>query len=141
MDYRRFEDTVILRVDPGEEIFEQLTRVADEMQIELAQVDGLGALKELNVGVYNAATKDYHSNLLTGAYEIVSLMGTITRMEGKSYLHIHLSAADMSGHMVGGHLNRAVVSATAELVIRLIDGKAGRKKSEKVGLNLLDFDS
>ncbi|MCI8327700.1 MAG: DNA-binding protein, partial [Lachnospiraceae bacterium] len=39
----------------------------------------------------------------------------------------------------GGHLNRAVVSATCEVVINIIKGNVDRKFNEEVGLNLFEF--
>ena len=39
----------------------------------------------------------------------------------------------------GGHLNRAVVSATCEMVITVIDGKVDRVYDEETGLNVFKF--
>ena len=41
--------------------------------------------------------------------------------------------------MFGGHLNRAEVSATCEMVIRLIDGRIDRQYDDVTGLNLFKF--
>lgn len=139
MEYRRFEDNIILRADPGEEICECLLRTAEKEDIMLAEISGLGAVNEFTTGVFDTETKEYHANDFRGSYEIVSLTGTLTRQDGKPYLHAHMSAGDAEDRVRGGHLNRAVVSATAEIVIRLIDGQAGRKYSEEIGLNLLDI--
>lgn len=141
MEYKRFNDTLVIRLDPKEEICEQIIAVAEKEEIMLAEIQGLGALNELTTGVFNTVTKEYHANQFQGAFEIVSLTGTITRQDGKVYLHAHLSAGDEKGNVFGGHLNRAVVSATAEIVIRIIDGAVGRKFNEEIGLNLFDFSA
>ena len=39
----------------------------------------------------------------------------------------------------GGHLNRAVVSTTCEMIINIIDGKVDRYYDEEIGLNLFKF--
>lgn len=141
MEYRRFNDTIVIRLDPKEEICEQIIAVAEKEEVMLAEIQGLGALNELTTGVFHTMTKEYHANEFQGAFEIVSLTGTITRQDGKVYLHAHLSAGDEKGNVFGGHLNRAVVSATAEIVIRIIDGAVGRKFNEEIGLNLFDFSA
>lgn len=139
MVYKRFQDNLILRVDPGEEILETLKKVAEKEQIKLAEVSALGAIGEFTTGVFDPEKKQYSSNDFKGHYEIVSLTGTITEMDGGCYLHIHMSAGDGSGQVFGGHLNRAVVSATCEMVVRVIDGHVGRKFNDKIGLNLFEF--
>jgi len=51
-----------------------------------------------------------------------------------------MSAGDGTGKVFGGHLNRAVVSATCEMIINIIDGEVDRVFNEEVGLNILDFN-
>ena len=139
MEYRRFQDTLIVRMDRGEEITEQLRAVAEKENVKLASVEALGAVNDFTVGVYNTEEKKYYSNRFRGAYEIVSLTGTVTTMDGKFYHHLHMSAGDGKGAVFGGHLNSAVVSATCEMVIRVIDGTVERRHDPEIGLNLFRF--
>ena len=139
MEYRHFGNTIYLRLDPKEEILEEIGKVAEKENIRLAQVTGLGAINDFTAGVYNTVTKEYHSIQFQGAYEIVSLTGTVTRKDGEVYLHLHIAAGDEEGLVHGGHLNRAEVSATCEMVIRLIDGRIDRQYDDVTGLNLFKF--
>ena len=140
MDYRRFGDTLVVRMDPGEEILEQLKLVSEREQIKLAEISALGAVNDITVGVFDTVEKKYYSNSFQGSLEIVSLTGTVSTMNGEYYAHLHMSAGNSKGEVFGGHLNRAVVSATCEMIVRVIDGRVDRAFSETVGLNLFKFD-
>ena len=140
MQYKRFGDTVLARFDKGEEILEQLQKVAEKEGIRLAEISALGAVNDFTVGVFNTAEKKYYANHFEGAFEIVSLTGTVSTMDGKYYAHLHMSAGNDKGEVFGGHLNRAVISATCEMVIRVIDGQIDRYHDEEIGLNLFRLD-
>lgn len=139
MDYRRFGNTVIVRLDPGEEILDQLDALAQKEQLRLASISGLGALKEMEISVFHPAEKVFYNNCVIEALELTSLTGTITEMNGNPYLHIHASAGNAKGAVVGGHLKKAVVSVTAEIVITVIDGTVEREHDEETGLNRFRF--
>lgn len=139
MEYRKMGQTIVLRLDRGEEIVEQLKKVGLAEGIKLASVNGLGAVGDFTVGVFDPAKKQYFSNQFQGLFEIVSLHGTISTFHGEYYSHLHMSAGDREGRVFGGHLNRAVVSATCEIVINLIDGTVDRRYDESIGLNVFDF--
>lgn len=139
MDYRRFGDTLVVRIDPGEEIVEQVRVVSEREGITLASVEALGAVSDLTVGVFDTVEKKYYSNRFQGAYEIVSLTGTVSTKDGGFYQHLHMSAGDNQGRVFGGHLNAARVSATCEMVIRIIPGQVERRLDPEVGLNLISF--
>ena len=136
MEYRQFSDTYIVRLDPGEDIVEQLARLAKDEGLCLAEINGLGAVDDFTVGVFDKNEKRFLPNRFQGAYEIVSLHGTIT--QGR-HLHLHMSAGDREGNVHGGHLTRATVSITAEIVVRVIDGRVERRQDETWGLYLMDF--
>ena len=57
MDYRRFGDTLLVRIDRGEEILEQVKTVALKENIQLASVQALGAINDFTVGVYNVPVR------------------------------------------------------------------------------------
>ncbi len=139
MEYRRFGTTIVARLDKGEEILEQVKEIAAREEIKLASVRALGAVGAFTVGVFRTAEKQYHSNQFAGDFEIVSLTGTINTMDGAFYCHLHMSAGNEKGEVFGGHLNRAVVSATCEMVIEVIDGTVDRCFDEHIGLNLFRF--
>ena len=139
MEYRRFGNTILARIDRGEEILAAVREIAGAEHIQLASVSALGATNDFTVGVYNVDEKQYHANDFKGNFEIVSLTGTINTMDGEFYAHLHMSAGDEKGQVFGGHLNRAVVSAVCEMVITVIDGVVDRRFSEEIGLNLFRF--
>ncbi|MCQ2359808.1 MAG: DNA-binding protein [Phascolarctobacterium sp.] len=139
MEYRRFKDTVIARLDKNEEIHAEVKKIALAENIKLASVSALGAIDKFTVGVYKVDEKKYYANSFAGWFEIVSLTGTISTMNGEYYCHLHLSAGDENGKVFGGHLNEARVSATCEMVIRVIDGEVDRRFDEEVGLNVFKF--
>ena len=139
MEYRRFGNTIVARIDRGEEILAAVREIAGTEHIQLASVSALGAINDFTVGVYNVDEKQYHANDFKGNFEIVSLTGTINTMDGEFYTHLHMSAGDEKGQVFGGHLNRAVVSAVCEMVITVIDGVVDRRFSEEIGLNLFRF--
>lgn len=140
MEYRKFDSTIIARIDKGEEILEKVKKIALKENIKLASISALGAVNDFTVGVFKTDEKKYYSNSFQGYFEITSLTGTINTMNGEFYTHIHMSAGNEKGEVFGGHLNRAVVSATCEMVITIIDGSVDRYFDEEIGLNLFKFN-
>ena len=139
LEYRRFDKTIIVRLDKGEEILEQVKELALKERIKLASVQALGAVDRFTVGVFKTDDKKYLANDFSGSFEIVSLTGTINTMDGTFYCHLHMSAGNDKGEVFGGHLNRAVVSATCEMVVNILEGTVDRYYDEQIGLNLLRF--
>ena len=52
MEYRRFKDTIVARLDRGEEILAQVKEIALKEEIKLASVQALGAMNKFTVGVF-----------------------------------------------------------------------------------------
>ena len=50
MEYKRFGDTYLVRLEKGEEILTSLTRLAEKEDIHLASVSGLGAINSFTAG-------------------------------------------------------------------------------------------
>ena len=102
-------------------------------------MQAIGAVKEFVVGAFDTTVKKYYSNEFRGIYEITSLLGNINTRDGAFYCHLHMTAADETGRTVGGHLNRAVISATCEMIVTLIPGAVDRVFSDEIGLNVFKF--
>lgn len=139
MEYKRIGNKYIIRIDKGEEIYEILKKFCEDQQITLGWVKGIGAVNKAVIGLFETKNKKYHSIELKGDYEITSLLGNISTMNGEAYLHLHINLSDQEFKTYGGHLNSAVISATGEFMIESIEGKIDREFNEEVGLNLYSF--
>lgn len=139
MEYKKFDNVIVAKLDKGEEVLEQIKNIAISENIKLASVQALGATNSFTVGVYDIDKKQYFANSFSGNFEIVSLTGTINTMNNEFYTHIHMSAGNDKGEVFGGHLNKCIVSATVEMVITIINGTVDREFSKEIGLNLFKF--
>ena len=137
MEYRKFSQGYVLRLDPGEEIVASLTRLVEQEQVQLGSVTAIGAANDVTIGIFSTQEKQYHARRYQGDYEISALVGNVTRKEGEPYLHLHITIGNpVTGEVHAGHLTSATISATLELFLQVWDGQVGRKFSDQVGLNL-----
>jgi len=136
MKSKRIDSAVFVRLEPGEDIIEQLMEVISEYDIKLGKVSGIGACDMVTIGNFDVKKQDYHKETFEGSFEITSLTGNISQMNGAPYLHLHITLGDREMRVCGGHLNSGRISATAEIVIDIYNGDIDRYKDEQSGLNL-----
>jgi len=137
MEYKRFGNKVIVRLDKGEEIVETLKQLCKKLNIKLGTITGIGATDKAIIGLFDMRTKKYHSKELVGDHEIAPLCGNISAMNDEIYLHLHVNLCNAEHNSFGGHLISAVVSATFEGVIDILNGKIDREFDNTTGLNLI----
>ncbi len=90
MEYRRFADTYVIRLDRGEEIVKSLTKLCADENVQLGCITGLGAADRVILGLFDVAKGKFSSAVFEGAYErIASLTGNATRKDGEVSLHLH----------------------------------------------------
>lgn len=138
MEYKRYNDKIVLRLDVDDELVECVKRVALKENITAANVSGIGATAEFTVGIFNLKSSEYDKYSYSGNHEITSLTGNITEVDGKPYVHLHITAAG-DGNFVGGHLLSAKISLTAEIIIDVISADITRVHDEKLKINTLFF--
>ncbi len=140
MEYKRQRNTIIVRVDKGEDIIKELLSLSEKENILFASISGLGAVNDIELGIFDTSAKKYHSKRLIGDFEITSLVGSLSRKEDKPYIHVHMSVGNvLTNEFFGGHLNKAIVGATAEIVLNVVEIVVEREFVEEIGLNLFKF--
>ena len=105
-----------LRLLPGEDLLAALAAAVAQREIKAGWIAGVvGSLSQ--AALRFAGEPD--STLFTGAFEIISLSGTLDAEGG----HLHLSVADAQGVMRGGHvMPGCLVRTTCELIIGELEG-------------------
>ncbi|MEI7590924.1 MAG: PPC domain-containing DNA-binding protein [Deltaproteobacteria bacterium] len=138
MLFKKFGNTYVLRMDKGEEIVSIITAFCVQEKIFLGSVIGIGATDKVAVGSFDAKNKCYRlAEEIVGEFEIVSLIGNISTLNGEPLAHLHAVLSDTNNNTFGGHLFSAMVSITCEVFINAIDGKIERGFDALTGANLL----
>jgi predicted DNA-binding protein with PD1-like motif len=137
MNYKKFNNKVVVRIDKGEEVVNCLKTICKNIDIKLGSIIGIGSTDKVTIGLLNTKTKKYQSKEFTGDHEISSLVGNITMMNGEVYLHLHITICNVGHKAIGGHLTSAIISATFEGIIDIIEGQVTREYNDDVCLNYL----
>lgn len=139
MKYTQSGNTYLLVLNKGEEIVSALTQFATETNLTCASVSGIGATDDAELGVFDTFEKQYYTKQIRAMTEITSLCGNVTQKDGKPYVHLHATLATMFD-VVGGHLTKAVVSATAEIFVTAYPIATNRQFDSAIGINLLTWE-
>ncbi|MFU0832492.1 MAG: PPC domain-containing protein [Oscillospiraceae bacterium] len=139
MQYKKCGNTLAIRVDRGEELVKAIQSACEQENIAFGFITGIGAADHAVVGLYRVAEQKYYSNTFDGEMEMTSLLGSVTEMNGKTYLHLHANFAKSDGQVIGGHLNEAVISGTGEIFVQILNGKMDRRRDSVTGLNIFDM--
>ena len=139
MEYKKIENVYVVRLDVGDEIFESLTKICKKENILSATVQGLGAVDDVTVGYYSISEEKYLNKTFNHQFEMIALNGNITKKDGEPYLHLHIALSDENFTFIGGHLNRAVISITAEIFITVLSEEVNRRINPKTKLNIFDI--
>lgn len=140
MRYVKTGGKIVLRLQRGEEIIASVAELCKKEKIGLAEIKGIGACDRAVIGLYKMDKQHYVKTLLEEDMEMVSLNGNVTlSSEGEVYIHCHVAFGTEGGRLLGGHLNEAVVSGTAEIFIDVLDGSVKRTVDPETGLNVFDI--
>ena len=140
MEYRRFDDTYVIRMDRGEEVMICLTDLCQREDIHLGYIQAIGAVDRAVVGLYDVTSKVYRKQAFHEPMEMTSLMGTVTSKGGQVYLHLHVTLTDENMAAHGGHVNSLFIGGTCEMILRTLPGRVERQPDEETGLNLFSFN-
>ena len=137
MKYNKDGQTFLLVLVKGEDIVEVLTQFAMEQEMKFGSVSGIGACDNVTLNFYNLDTQKYEAREVNEALELTSLLGNISHLDDKPFAHLHGTFGTRDFKTLSGHLTKAVVSATAEIVIQMTNLDVNRTHDEEIGLNLL----
>lgn len=121
-----------IRLTEGQDLKKEIIKYAKDHNIVAGCIlSGVGCVKSINIRLAQAI-KTLEKK---GHYEIVSLMGTIS----KDGVHLHISLSDEEGATIGGHLlDGNIINTTCELIImELSNYEFTREFDEKTGFNEL----
>ena len=102
-------------------------------------ISGLGACGDADLGFFVRGTREYVTRSFAGEYEIGSLTGNFSELDGEPFPHCHVVIAgeDMVAHT--GHLFRGVVTVTCEVQVVTDPDVMRRVSRPDLGFNPLEL--
>jgi predicted DNA-binding protein with PD1-like motif len=109
--------TFVVVLKTGEEVLDCLSNFAAREHISAAHISAIGALSDVELKYFDWDKKAYDSIPVNEQVEVASLLGDIAvAPDGRPALHIHLVVGRRGGSALAGHLGKAHVRPTLEMV-------------------------
>lgn len=136
---RRSGNRHVVSIANHTEIVGAITEFCSENDIHAGSIHGIGAVSEATLRFFDPATKKYVDKKFAEQMEIANLTGNISAMDGKVYIHLHITLGKQDYTALAGHLLSAVLNGAGEFVIEKFDDDIRRRHDDDTGLNVYDF--
>ena len=131
------ESTWAVIFDTGDEVMEGLLAFARANALSASHFSAIGAFSEVVLGYFDWQRKDYRRIPIDEQVEVVSLMGDIALKDGEPQLHAHVVVSKSDGTAWGGHLMKARVRPTLEVIVNESPAHLQRRSDAETGLALI----
>jgi predicted DNA-binding protein with PD1-like motif len=125
--------------DSGDEVMSLLETFANEHSLKAAHFTAIGAFSSAELGFFDFSIKDYKRIPVTEQVEVLSLIGDIALYGDESKIHAHVVVGKQDGSAMGGHLLKAIVHPTLELILEEAPGYLQRRMDAETGLPLIEI--
>lgn len=132
--HREGDGRYVVSLARGDSIRESLEGLARDEGIVGARLSAIGAIEDPELGGYDLDKRGYFRRDFPGLWELVSLEGNLSLLEGKPFLHAHVVITGHDFQAYGGHLFDSKVGVICEVFVEPVSTPLPRILCEAVGL-------
>jgi uncharacterized protein len=125
--------------DSGDEVMEGIKNFLAQTHVDSAEFRAIGAFSRATLGYFDIDRKEYQHIEIGEQVEVLSMVGNVALDQGQPKVHAHLVVGKRDGTAHGGHLLKAFVRPTLEVVLNELPQHLRRVHDEKSGLALIDL--
>ena len=130
--------TFVVVLASGNEVLSSIQDFVEREKVRAAAITAIGALSEATLLYFDWNKKSYEKIPVDEQVEVASLIGDVAEgPDGNPALHIHLVVGTRDGSAKAGHLGRAVVRPTLEVVVTESPAHLRKVKDRETGLALI----
>lgn len=134
--------TFALVFDSGDSVLDLLRAFAVREKLSGAQFTAIGAFSAVTLGYFDWEKKDYVGHDYAEQVEVASLTGDVALgPDGAPAIHVHCVLGRSDYSALAGHLVKATVRPTLELVLTESPVHLRKRHDATSGLALIDLDS
>lgn len=112
----------VVHLQQGDVVHDCLLAVAKEHHIQGGMIEGIGGVKDIELGFFDLELHDYNRKLFTADHELICANGNITTLpDGSPHVHLHVGIGNDSFHVFGGHCFHMTIAIEGEFFITPID--------------------
>lgn len=130
-------ETHVLIFESGDEVVEGITDFAVENGLFAASLSAIGAFSSVELGYFDAVNKTYKRIPVKEQVEVLSLIGDIVLYDNKPHAHAHVVVGKADGTAHGGHLLKAYVKPTLEVILTALPTYLHRELDNEARLPLI----
>lgn len=134
---RGAQKTFALILEYGEDPMEEIKKFAAGEMGQACSFTAVGAFSEAEVGFFDFSIKDYVRIPFHEQMEVLSMIGDITVYENQPKVHAHVVLGKRDGTTCGGHLLKAVVHPTLEIILTESPSWMQRQMDAESGIPLI----
>ena|SRR5690348_10516543 len=137
MKSQQFGNEHVLVFAVGDRVLETLNTYLIQHNITGATFVAIGGFSQVQLNYFNVQTKQYEPRDFNEQVEVISLIGNVALVDGKPFVHAHVSVGNREYQLRAGHLGEATVRPTLELFLTQLNGELIREQDPGAGLEAL----